>query len=811
MKSCTSLLLPLLFVALPCPALLAAQNNDDSPVKSTSQSRPAKNDVELRFWLESMIWHHRYSNSEIRSVLGLSDEAITAAQTKFEIFARTKPDRAPGSPLLVRPYPGGRHPRIGFRDGAVDPQRETKVSIFTPWDDASYVVADVPEAIWSNLGLTYLAHTHVPTVWTKQNVELEKLEWQRRIDGSLFHEQKLPNGIVFTTKAIPDRAAVWFEMSLTNGTKETLSDLRVQNCVMLAYAKGFEQQTNDNKLLAAAKTPGSPYVTVHNADRTRWIISAWEPLHRPWANPPCPCLHSDPKFPDCAPGQTRYVRGLVTFHEGANIEEKFKQLDKLGWRDNAPPESAENARKRQARIAQRRAGLQIMCHRGAVEFAHENTLEAYRATFELGADGNEIDIRETKDGVLVCFHDDMLDQILAAYGDVSDYTWNELRQFSFRRPGKFGEHTRIPTLAEVFALHRDHAGLMHLDIKRPGLDHKIAQLLDAFDLWDHVMIAPDEHGAVIVQDPRYKPLKYKTQLYIDHRDVDAREIEKALKLDGTALIVDDPRGALIASSRPTKADSDQPVTPEKTGPHKENPPSDRRQFYDIWTETLAVGTKAEPPPPGNDSAARLATLPIMLRAGTAQMFADEPSEYVRENANVFPALEDVVRYRALHPDWRSHDLDGAEALRALVAHKAPRAVDIARECLWRDDPALDAVRDPQFNNPRSWHDWRIKNIVFPLLESLPGEKTEQLCRDYLALSDDEAKRIGPPQFDAASKTLLTISPTEKTALELLNDKRPAVRNRAIKVCLHHADQPWATSALKKAAPHAINYVVPTRE
>src|SRR5438045_9765237 len=83
------------------------------------------------------------------------------------------------------------------------------------------------------------------------------------------------------------------------------------------------------------------------------------------------------------------------------------------------------------RVAQRRAGVCIICHRGAHEFAHENTLEAYRATFEMGGDGNEIDIRQTKDGVLVLFHDDMLDVNLKAFGDVSDYTWEQLKQFEY--------------------------------------------------------------------------------------------------------------------------------------------------------------------------------------------------------------------------------------------------------------------------------------------------------------------------------------------------------------------------------------------
>src|SRR5688572_32962996 len=109
-----------------------------------------------------------------------------------------------------------------------------------------------------------------------------------------------------------------------------------------------------------------------------------------------------------------------------------------------PAETPAEAKQRHERVAQRRKGIGILCHRGAAEHAHENTLEAFRATFELGGDGNEIDIRATKDGVLVAFHDDMLDQLLVAHGDVSDYTWEELRRFRFRNPGRFGEACRIP-------------------------------------------------------------------------------------------------------------------------------------------------------------------------------------------------------------------------------------------------------------------------------------------------------------------------------------------------------------------------------
>ncbi len=308
-------------------ALIAALGLVTQLLAQKANFRPHKDDADLRFWFSNMVWHHRFSVEEVSAATGLTIDRVVAVQNRLRIAPHTKPKRSKDASLLVLPYPGGRHPRIGFLDGAVDPQRETKISVFAPWDDRSYVVADVPEAIWSNLGLTYLAHTHVPTLWTKQGVTLDRLEWNRRADGMLELERKLPNGIVFGTKVVPGPDGVRMEQWLTNGTMTPLTDLRVQNCVMLKGAAGFEAQTNDNKVLA------TPYAAARSTDGKRWVITAWEPCHRVWANPPCPCFHSDPKFPDCPPGETRRLRGWLSFFEGDDVQAEFKRLDGVGWRE----------------------------------------------------------------------------------------------------------------------------------------------------------------------------------------------------------------------------------------------------------------------------------------------------------------------------------------------------------------------------------------------------------------------------------------------------------------------------------------------
>ncbi|MGD9723918.1 MAG: hypothetical protein AB7O59_20580 [Pirellulales bacterium] len=316
----------LLSTALALAAFLAASPALAAEPEPPNYRRPA-DDTQLRDWLTNMVWHHRFTSAEIEAATGLPPADIEAAIERFRLAPDTKPPRAPGSPLLVLPYPGGRHPRIGFLEGAVRPQRETKISVFAPWDDTSYVVADIPEAIWSNLGLLYLAHTHVPTVWTKAGIELEPLEWIRQAKGALAVRRILPNGVRFGTKVTPTPTEVRMEMWLLNDTSETLTDLRVQNCVMLKGLAGFDQQTNDNKVFSP------PYAACRSTDGRRWVITAWTPNHRAWGNAPCPCLHSDPKFPDCPPGETKRLRGWLSFYEGTDIQAEFQRIDATGWRE----------------------------------------------------------------------------------------------------------------------------------------------------------------------------------------------------------------------------------------------------------------------------------------------------------------------------------------------------------------------------------------------------------------------------------------------------------------------------------------------
>jgi peptidoglycan/xylan/chitin deacetylase (PgdA/CDA1 family) len=296
-----------------------------------SNARPARTDDDLRYWLGNALVHHRFTAAEAGAALGLTAAEVTAAARRLGIDPERRPEWKAGDPLLVLPYPGGRHPRTGFRDGAIRPQRETKASVFAPWAGGGYAVADVPEAVWFEPApkkpeLLYLAHTHVPTTWGRQNVTLDPLEWTRHADGSLTLDRTLPNKVRLSSKVVPGRDGVRMEFQVTNGSDQRLTGLRVQMCVMLAGLTGFEKPTNENKVFAPS------FAACKDVTGRRWVVTGWERCGRAWGNPPCPCVHADPVVEDCPPGESRSVRGWLSFYEGADIDAELKRLAATAFR-----------------------------------------------------------------------------------------------------------------------------------------------------------------------------------------------------------------------------------------------------------------------------------------------------------------------------------------------------------------------------------------------------------------------------------------------------------------------------------------------
>ncbi len=102
----------------------------------------------------------------------------------------------------------------------------------------------------------------------------------------------------------------------------------------------------------------------------------------------------------------------------------------------------------------------VTAHRGFSGRHPENTLEAFRAAVEIGADLIEFDLRLTRDGQPIVLHDAGFERTAGRPGGPADYALADLRRF----PGQDNPATRIPTFAEVLDTISDRVG-MNIQIK----------------------------------------------------------------------------------------------------------------------------------------------------------------------------------------------------------------------------------------------------------------------------------------------------------------------------------------------------------
>jgi glycerophosphoryl diester phosphodiesterase len=103
-------------------------------------------------------------------------------------------------------------------------------------------------------------------------------------------------------------------------------------------------------------------------------------------------------------------------------------------------------------------GPLIIAHRGASAERPENTLGAFRRALALEADGIELDVHVTSDGVPVVFHDATLRRLTGRAGRVSRRTWAQLAPLRVR-----GSEP-IPRLVDVLKLTRGLA-VVQIELK----------------------------------------------------------------------------------------------------------------------------------------------------------------------------------------------------------------------------------------------------------------------------------------------------------------------------------------------------------
>jgi glycerophosphoryl diester phosphodiesterase len=98
----------------------------------------------------------------------------------------------------------------------------------------------------------------------------------------------------------------------------------------------------------------------------------------------------------------------------------------------------------------------VITHRGDWRNYPENSIPAIESVIRMGVDVMELDLKKTKDGVLVLSHDHTLNRCTNGKGNISDYTLAEIKQLRLKRAhGVTTDSLRMPTLEEALAVCKD--------------------------------------------------------------------------------------------------------------------------------------------------------------------------------------------------------------------------------------------------------------------------------------------------------------------------------------------------------------------
>lgn len=136
---------------------------------------------------------------------------------------------------------------------------------------------------------------------------------------------------------------------------------------------------------------------------------------------------------------------------------------------------------------------QITAHRGSSIYAPENTMAAFKKAIEDNTDWIELDVHETKDGVLVVSHDANIKRITGKKAYIYDLTYDELQKYTIGSWINLNfQEEKIPTLEEVLIYCKGKVKL-NIELKPTGHETnfvpKVIELIKKYNYQDDSYLA----------------------------------------------------------------------------------------------------------------------------------------------------------------------------------------------------------------------------------------------------------------------------------------------------------------------------------
>lgn len=134
-------------------------------------------------------------------------------------------------------------------------------------------------------------------------------------------------------------------------------------------------------------------------------------------------------------------------------------------------------------------------HRGASEYAPENTMMAFNLGIFMGANGIETDVRLTKDGVPVLFHDGDMMRTTEREGSIADLTYEELKSIYVKAHGKYDRIVRLDDFLEAFGF-RDIT--LAIELKAKGTAKAVTDAVAKYGVGKKTVITSFDYEEVCI-------------------------------------------------------------------------------------------------------------------------------------------------------------------------------------------------------------------------------------------------------------------------------------------------------------------------
>lgn len=111
---------------------------------------------------------------------------------------------------------------------------------------------------------------------------------------------------------------------------------------------------------------------------------------------------------------------------------------------------------------QGQTGVMVAAHRGDWRNAPENSIMAIENCIKMGVEIVEVDVRLTRDSVLVLLHDRTLDRTTTGKGNISEWAYDSLQSLFLKNGAGIPTENRIPTLKEALMVSKGKV-ILNLD------------------------------------------------------------------------------------------------------------------------------------------------------------------------------------------------------------------------------------------------------------------------------------------------------------------------------------------------------------